>query len=149
MRENNNHLFGIWRTGVYINGEFTITEILESFRHGICFMTNGPALQFTALMDQDWYPSGGTYENISKLKIESLSTSEYSYIINVKVFIGFFGEEKEQIYTEFKVPDNTLHHIHEIDFEKMKQEGYTRVEITTAKGYQAFSNPIWFSKNDK
>lgn len=149
MRENNSHLFGIWRTGVYLNEQFTITEILKSFSYGTCFMTNGPALQFTALMGQDWYPSGGSYKNISKLRIESLSTPEYSYITKVKIFIGFFEEKKEQIYIDLEVPDNTLHHIHEIDFPEIKQEGYTRVEITTAEGYQAFSNPIWISKNNK
>jgi hypothetical protein len=149
MRENNSHIFGIWRTGVYVNEDFTIAEILKSFRQGTCFMTNGPALQFTALIGQDWIPTGGSYKNISKLKIESLSTPEYSYIIKVKVLIGFFGEEKEQIHTDIEVPNNTLHHIHAFNFSEIKQAGYIRVEIATAKGYQAFSNPIWISKNNQ
>ena len=144
MRENKYHLFGKWRTGVYLPEGFSLNGILEAFRQGNCFMTNGPALRFTALVGQNWRSTGGSYKNITKLKIESLSTPEYSGINSIKIFQGLHGKKEESIFAQLETPPQQMHHVWELEFSKKQHAGYLRTEIMTEAGYQAYSNPIWF-----
>jgi hypothetical protein len=145
MRENYHHLFGKWRTGVYNPLEMNNTNLLHALKAGNCFMTNGPALQFTALVEDKWLPMGGIYRNIAKLKIESKSTSEFSDIYRIVIYAAYIGDQREQILLEIENFTDKFHHIYELDFIPIPRGGYVRAEVITIDGFQAISNPIWFN----
>jgi hypothetical protein len=146
MRENYKHLFGKWRTGIYSKNKYNSSDILNALKQGQSFMTNGPALSLMALVNRKWLPMGGTYKNITKLKVEVESTVEFSKISRVIIYSGYIGNKNEQIVLDIGKFEDKLYHVFELDFKAKLKDGYVRVEVYTSDGSQALSNPIWFSK---
>jgi len=146
MRENYKHLFGKWRTGIYVKHKCNPSNILDALKQGHSFMTNGPALSLRALVNRRWLPMGGIYRNIKKFKIDVKSTLEFSQLSHVIIYSGYIGDRKEQILLEIEKFEDKLHHVFELDFKAVPKDGYVRAEVYTINGLQALSNPIWFLK---
>ena len=145
MKEHYHHLFGKWRTGIYMgSSSFTLENCLAVIKEGNCFMTNGPALQFMAQDDPGWFPMGSNCSRIKCLRLEVKSTNEFSAIEKTRIFYGIIGNSKESIIFE-KNPEKKCYYF-EQEFEPSVQHdaGYFRAEVYTESGYQALSNPIWF-----
>jgi hypothetical protein len=139
MREDDLHLFGKWRTGLYTkNDEKRMDQILEAMQTGNCFMTNGPALQLTASETS----MGGTVNVLTSLSLEALSTPEFGTIGLVQVFYGNKTENKEHVIYQKRFTDKVLQYSETI---KVSDDtpGYVRCEVQTITGCQALSNPIW------
>jgi len=145
MRENYLHLFGQWRTGVYMETEKrTMAGILNAIRRGTCFMTNGPALSLMAKDDQGWQQSGKQLKNITRIKLQARSSPEFSALKSVKIFIGFTGSKHESNLYQDDLDQQHYEYQKEIDFLPEKRNGYFRAEIVTQSGRMALSNPVWF-----
>lgn len=145
MRENYKHLFGKWRTGIYLESKaYDISSILEAMRNGNCFMTNGPALQLSLRADKDWIRMGGDCPSPTKVKISALSTAEFSNLSSIKLFIGDLIKKEEFIIYNKDTDNNVYEFEQEIPLSNLPDSGYIRLEIKTAENHQAFSNPIWF-----
>jgi hypothetical protein len=145
MKEDYHHLFGKWRTGVYINvKDNKIYESQKAIKRGNCFITDGPALQFEALDDRGWQTMGSECHNIKRIKLEVLSSEEFSVIDKIIIKIGIIGKKHENLYIEKIFTKEYLHYKEEFNLPKQDGSGYFRAEVYTKSGYQALSNPIWF-----
>jgi hypothetical protein len=144
MREHYNHIFGTWRTGVYVdNQKISPKNILSSFKAGKSFMTTGPALKLMVLANDSWHHSGGIFTNIKKLKIEAKSSVEFSPLHNLKIYLGKKEGSHEDVTVEKILTNKPFYFISEFEI-KLTAEGYIRVEISTETGFHALSNPVWF-----
>jgi hypothetical protein len=144
MHEDYCHLFGKWRTGVYIDTKENKQEkCLQNLRLGNCFMTNGPALQFRS----QGIPMGSTVDRIESLSIEVLSTPEFGSIAYIQIFCGQKNSSQEKIlYT--KHFSETILQYSETVKTTQNNTSYVRCEMYTIEGYQALSNPIWIDQQN-
>jgi hypothetical protein len=146
LRENYLHLFGYWRTGVYLpDGEQTMSSILEAMCNGACFMTNGPALSLQAGDQNTWQHPGGRLANISRIRLAARSSQEFSALRTVTLLSGFTGAAHERLFFQREFEPEQYDYEQEIDFSSQGRNGYIRAELITRSGKQALSNPIWFS----
>ncbi len=154
MRENYLHIFGHWRSGVYLpDGNKSMTGILQGIQQGACFMTDGPALLLQACGggggDQNnWQHSGSRLQKITRLKVAARSSQEFSALENIKVISADEGadlrRQRERIIFNHDLAAESYDYEAEIDFAAEKRNGYIRAEVTTKSGRTALSNPIWF-----
>jgi hypothetical protein len=145
MRENYNHLFGKWRTGIYINHKNAdIHSILESLRSGDCFMTNGPALLVGVYDKNKKYIMGGHCPFPNRTRIEVKSTEEFGLLSSLKIIVGDIDKGMESTYYRNIFDGNCFEYDQEISLQDIPEKGYLRVEIKTVRNFQALSNPIWF-----
>jgi hypothetical protein len=145
MRENYLHLFGHWRTGVYLaDSHKNMAAILNGIRQGACFMTDGPALLLMAFDQNKWHNTGSRLPKISRVKLAARSTAEFSTLKTIKVLAGYSGADQENIVFSHDVEPGQYDYETEIDFSTEKGEGYLRAELSTQSGKTALSNPVWF-----
>ena len=149
MKENYFHLFGNWRTGVYLNSKRLDNDsILTSIKNGNCFLTNGPALNFQAFTNRKLLPMGSTCEKLNKLKLEVISTEEFGKIKQVSIFQGLIGEKSEKVTFHKILSEFHFNYEYELNAEPENANGYYRLEVETELNKIALSNPIWFSDMD-
>jgi hypothetical protein len=145
MKENYFHLFGVWRTGVYIHQKkINTSSILESIKNGNCFITNGPALQFQALFNSKMNLMGSKCEQIDKLEIYAKSSAEYGRITKIMLYNGAIGTESEKILVSENLNEPKIEFDFDFVVEKQIENGYFRCEIETELNKKALSNPIWY-----
>ncbi len=145
MRENHYHLFGKWRTGVYIQERnINIETTLKNIKAGNCYMTNGPALQFQCYGNNQWYPMGETCPFPSAVKLMSKSTEEFSELTNIKLILGDIENSSESMLLEDVLSNTAMSYKKEYPLKDLPGRGYLRMEVLTKNNYQALSNPIWF-----
>jgi hypothetical protein len=146
MRENEYHLFGKWRTGVYMeNEELTVENTLNQIRRGNCFLTNGPAVQMRAQdYNSTWRPIGSLCQSPTHIQISVKSTKEFSVLQNCSIILGDLmkGEECTLFTKEYEKDE--FEDIHKLELNTLPDEGYFRSELRTKDNYEAISNPIWF-----
>ena len=136
MREHYYHLFGRWRTGVYLeDGDaFSLTSLLKAMNTGNCFMTNGPAIHFSA----------GT-DSVS-LRSRIASSPEFGLITHVRIIEGIIGSDHESVIQEKRYEPAAGSDDWSLPVTDTKQAVYYRSEVSTEKNRMAFSNPIWFNQ---
>lgn len=132
MRENDYHLFGVWRTGVFLDGlPATITTVLEKIKSGNCFLTNGPALRLNANR------SGNLKYQIT---IQARSGKEFGSLKTVKIIVGYCDTGKEEPLSTFSCQPGFFTE-HSIPIEGSAD--YVRAEVTTSQRKMGISNAIW------
>ena len=144
MRENYEHLFGKWFTGVYGVESGSKEEILTAMAAGKCYMSNGPAIQFLAKnKETGWEHTGIHIANPEKLRVHVKSSLEFGRLKSINILCGDHQKQTERInFTNNILPE--YEYLGEIDFKPDTGTGYLRAEITTESNHQALSNPIWF-----
>ncbi len=144
VRENYEHLFGKWFTGVYGVKSGSKEKILAAMAAGNCYMSNGPAIQFLAKnKETDWKHTGVHIAKPEKLRIHVQSSREFGKLKSLTIFYGDYKTRAEIInFTNKNLPE--YEYLGEIDFTPNTETGYLRAEITTDSNHQALSNPIWF-----
>jgi hypothetical protein len=144
MRENYSHIFGHWRSGIYLPDENkSMTSILQAFGAGACFMTDGPALLLQAFDQNNRHHSGSRLQNVSCLKLAARSSQEFSALQNIKLLSASEGDQEERIIFSHDPAAESYDYETEIKFAAEKRNGYIRAEVTTKTGRIALSNPIW------
>jgi len=144
VSENYYHLFGKWRTGVFLESDTIETNsILQSIKKGNCFLTNGPALQFNALSNGSKVSMGCSCSNIEQLRISVNSSSEFGEIGKIKIVYGSFSDKKEKILFQKMLDNKNLNYNLEYELKEKFGSGYFRCEVTTTLNNIAVSNPIW------
>jgi len=145
MKEKYYNLFGVWRTGVYLDSEnMNIESIMQSLSTGNCFLTNGPALQIRAFSEDKWQYMGSDCRKIEKFGITLNSSDEFGYLDKVTVFMGIIGESEEKVIYQKKIGNDLIDYNIENQFNGLSGSGYLRVETSTKLNKMAISNPIWF-----
>jgi hypothetical protein len=145
MRENYQHLFGQWRTGVYsnqVNPE--LEELLTGLQKGYCFMTNGPALRFGFISNNQWFDCGSEYNRAAELRIKTKTSKEFARLQSVVVYIGHYGQTSEEILKKWILKPGIYEFEDTLQFNPPSGHGYLRCEVVTALNRKAISNPIWF-----
>jgi hypothetical protein len=137
MREHYYHLFGKWRTGVYLGEHepFTMTNLLRAISSGTSFMTNGPALWF------ELAPGPPGSEN--SISCQALSSPEFGPLEKMRIFYGRTGDNEETTLYDQQYQDGVYSDRQEIPVATDTAAGYFRCEVCTGSGKMAFSNPIW------
>jgi hypothetical protein len=150
MKETDKHLFGKLRTGIYLdkNRPFTVNSIIQTLQAGNCFITDGPALQFTAYHAGQSFPMGSSCRP-ERVVFEVLSSGEFGAVESVILFHGDFGSKQEQVLLKKNSIDAQSFN-DEFVLTDIPGAGYLRIEVFTSKRHRAFSNPIWIagSNND-
>ncbi len=142
MREHYYHLFGKWRTGIYLEPdiEFTLINLLNALRTGNYFMTNGPALLFKSGVEA---PSAYT-DDKSRIRCHALSSKEFGALKKIRVLQGMVGADMEKVIIEEEFGNDTESYKKNFALAPAGKSCYYRCEIFTDSGRMAFSNPIWF-----
>jgi len=149
MRENYSHLFGKWRTGIYeTNKRLDVASILQAFRSGKCFMTNGPALLVEIKETNRIYVMGDDCSSPREGKVKVRSSEEFGALKSVKFLLGDLKKKEESVVFQEILEITSYEYIKEITFNNLPDQGYLRAEVTTRTNYQALSNPIWFSPGE-
>jgi hypothetical protein len=145
MRENTYHLFGKWRTGVYLDSsKKDIAVILRQIKAGSCFMTNGPALDMQVEAGGKWRPMGAVCSKPSRIRISILSTAEFSWLKEVHILVGNTSTQAESILYTKTIKENTYHFATEVLLaDQPLAGGYLRTEAITQENFKAYSNPVW------
>jgi hypothetical protein len=144
MRENYSHLFGKWRTGIYINNKRNVHSVLDALRTGNCFMTNGPALLLEIFDKSTRYTMGEHCFSPNRCRIEVQSTVEFGSLNSIDIICGDLNKKQEFVYFEGNIENNKFAYVREISLNDLPENGYLRAEVTTSKNFQALSNPVWF-----
>jgi len=145
MKENYFHLFGVWRTGVYLDSnEIKTDSILSSIRNGNCILTNGPALQFQAHSNGKLNPMGSICEKINGLNIKVKCSEEFGKIKNVSIFQGIIGKKTERILLQKNLEELVYDFDLEFKLKDKSKNGYYRCEVKTDLDKLVLSNPIWY-----
>ena len=144
MEENDYHLFGVWRTGVYLNSPELETEfILQSIRKGNCFLTNGPAIQFQAFSKDKKFSIGSICENVTRIAVKAKSTDEFGRITKIVIYQGLVGEKSEAVILLKNLNEVEFEYELSLNIEEKNKNGYYRCEVETDLNKTALSNPIW------
>ena len=145
MRENYKHLFGKWRTGIYIdNHPFNIRSILDNIRIGNCFMTNGPALAIEVYDKTRGYKMGEQCISPAHCRVEAQSTEEFGNLSSIEIISGDLHTKRESVLYKEIIDHNSFIYSQKVILNNLPVKGYLRIEVRTEKYYQALSNPIWF-----
>ena len=145
MKEHYLHLFGKWRTGIYLkNNKCDLEAILNAFKSGNCFMTNGPAILLEVFTANGHYSMGEKCKAPVKCKIKVRSTVEFGSLNSIKIIRGDLNKKQEIIYYEINHENDVFDFHKEIFINNIPDRGYFRVEAITVNQCQALSNPIWF-----
>ncbi len=151
MRETNGQLFGKMRTAVKVNGEITISKIIEAVKMGSVQITTGPVIELSVRNEQGNEAKIG--EEISGKRFEIIcqakSTPEFGRLFLLKIRNGDFGKKQE---TDLLIEENfDLLYYNEIkiNLPEIFAECYIRAEVTTKMEDGALArcltNPIWIN----
>ncbi len=141
MREHYYHLFGKWRTGVYLQPgtEFTLQNLLRAIATGRCFMTNGPAVSFQVKAN----PDSPSLSSKRTIECSALSSKEFGMLRRIRVIKGIVGQDKETQVVDEILENSTENFQASYTFSHNAGSCYYRCEIYTVSGKMAFSNPVW------
>jgi hypothetical protein len=144
--EKDDYIFGKVKTVINVEKKLSLSVIVEALRNGQCYITDGPALNFTAIdkNGNSFNIGEKTHSNSCEFHISALSTSEFGEIKNITIFWGSLIKKNEIIY---KTIQSNKTYLKDYCFSySIKEKGYFRIEIETEKDnkiYNAYSNPIW------
>ncbi len=131
----------------------TKDNLYDALRNGHCFMSDGPALDFTVegvdvagLGETAVVDSG----DAAVVTIRWNSTSEFGSVSQVRLCKGRSGMADEDCYFvngagwhDVVVLDDPLAY----PFLVIDEDSYFRVEAATSKGHRAYTNPVWVDMN--
>jgi hypothetical protein len=148
IRETETQLFGQWRTDLFLNEvKISISEVIKVLKKGHYTLSNGPAINFQVIGEDDHlYSMGESLKNARQAVINFKSNHEFGVIKKIKIHRGIINEPPEQLIflKEFSSP--TFSGLLNFNIEKQSQNFYLRAELESdgPKGIHfAFSNPIW------
>lgn len=131
LKEANTQVFGEVRTGIHLSGELTPVNILNALMTGRSLITDGP------FADLQWHPGS---EGGKQALIEAKSTKEFGSLAKIRLLWGAVGQKNERLLWE-KAPRE------EYSFSSRESSnessGYLRLEVLTASGRRAFTNPVF------
>jgi hypothetical protein len=143
MRENYEHLFGKWFTGLYDVHSFSPEDILKVMATGNCYLSNGPAIQFKLRStNESWTYMGGQKITPEIGHIHVKSTKEFGDLSYLAIYYGNPDlTEEKVVYSNNEMPEYEF--VDEIKLGRFEKNGYLRAELQTKSNHQALSNPIW------
>lgn len=148
--EHHRHLFGKVMTSVMADHPLTVERIISSLKNGRATVSDGPALELTAVQDDRIYQTGSELPNRERgmLKIRYKSTRQYGKVTWIRILTGGQGDEIELV--KFGADAHSLPHplSGELTY-PLNGERYCRAELLcrTEKDvdHRCFTNPIWLS----
>lgn len=156
IREGDQQLFGLMRTGVFLRSQLSESAIISALRNGECIMTDGPVCTMevrTDVGDISTPLAGSTIGHTCKgtdfhITLRAFSSCDFGEIQKVKLLQGIYGESSERVVFE---ENGSLGIEIERSMQiKIREKCYFRSEIYTSainpfsrKSHFCFSNPIW------
>jgi hypothetical protein len=155
LQENNRQLFGMFRTGVFLDGPLSEESVLNALQHGRCIVTDGPALNLRLLQDTMTTRIGSTLSlsNAQSLEIAFRSTSEFGALDRIAVFRGLLEGDSEEVWYETHGLKGQMELVVSRDLPLgdsrpfyLRAEAWTNGRMAAdGKPHFALSNPIWFN----
>lgn len=131
LREADRQIFGEARTGVYLQKDPSVENVVEALRTGPSLVSDGPFTHLSLETDSD-----GSHH----AAITARSSPEFGSIRSVKMYWGAEGEKEERILLEDTQADGIeTEYRHEIG----EDRGYLRLEVTTETGRLCLTNPVF------
>lgn len=131
----------------------TKDNLYSALRNGNCFISDGPALDFSVVGDSVAGLGESTTVDSGDAATVSIrwnSTSEFGAVSQVRLCKGRLGREDEDCYLvngagwhDVVVLDDPLAY----PFLVIDEDSYFRVEAATSTGHRAYTNPIWVDMN--
>lgn len=155
MRENHGQLFGKMRTAVKVNGEITISKIIEAVKMGSVQITTGPVVELSVRNEEG--DIAGLGEEISGKHLEIIcktkSTPEFGRLFLLKIRIGDLGKKQETDLLKKENFDLLYYNEIKINLTESFAGCYIRAEVTTKLEDGALSrcltNPIWLHNSTR
>jgi len=149
ISETGDHVFGVWRTDVYLGGKALSTgNLTGALRKGCCAVSNGPALELRLFNKGNEFLMGDTAVDPLGYRIKALSTAEFGAFQNARLCIGL---EKYEKIIVLPVEQNGSFKLEiEKKLPKLERVKYVRAEVDCAgpRGKRhAFSNPVFVNSN--
>ena len=147
MREEQRELFGEARTGVLIDGEISVTAIVQAIQAGRVICTDGPFIDGILHTPRSSFRIGDTAAVPSgELEVQGISSPAFGAILRAEAIIGDCAAQKET-RRPLTPPSGSSQFIHRFKVD-LPSRGYLRLEIETQRGEQhfhGFTNPIYLS----
>ena len=148
FKERMIHVFGQFRTAVFVQGKISRKKILNALKNGKNVITTGPAL-LLELENQNGEKAAmgdSLPGKVSKLSIQARSTEEFGHLHSCKIWLGYLKEKRENLFKEVIQFENNYEFTLESNLGTLPLPSYIRGELTTEKKGQTFfclTNPIW------
>lgn len=133
LAETDRHVFGKMRTGVFLPQGLDRERLIAGLKSSRSLITDGP---FADLRTMNTSPEG------LSLCAEARSSPEFGALDEVTIYWGKTGETDERILRREKIKGD---YEWEARLPIPAQEGYLRLEITTAGDHRCLTNPIYLS----
>ena len=146
MHENEQQIFGEFLTGVQTDLSAGLDHLVANLKNGAVIVSNGPFLNIKAIDSrQNRYAIGQTMPELPQsVEITALSTRHCGAIHSIRLYIGNFDRQVEEIKT-VEVAGGIYRNIINLPVSNLPNSGYFRAEVETKKRKFALTNPIWFS----
>jgi len=152
MRENTHEIFAKARTGVYIEKDFSLNNLVDSIRNGRVIVTDGPFAEILIKNNSgakskigDCYP-----EKSGSVQITAKSSPTFGFFKSIELFAGDITRRKEsKIYT-FTPETERFNFNLDIKTDNLPDKGYIRLMAVSEKkniAYHCFTNPVYIEHN--
>jgi hypothetical protein len=146
MVKKYHQLLGLTRSGVFLDGQMTNTNLLDALRKKRVVISNGPIISIEIKQDADTFFIGDEFNQQQQfiISIQAKSTKEFGEIQKIYLFNGSYQDQKE-----FRIPVNgasTFSFKQKIEISEKLKTGYIRAEVYTDNGqwhHFCLTNPIW------
>lgn len=155
MRETNGQLFGKMRTAVKVDGEITISKIIDAVKKGNVQITTGPVIELSVRNEKGNEAgigeeiSGKRFEIICKIK----SSEEFGRFFLLRIRVGDLDKKREMDLLSEENFDLFFYYETKIILPELFTQCYIRAEVTTKMENGALSrcltNPIWINNSNR
>jgi hypothetical protein len=151
VAENDSRYFGCSRTGIYGNPA-TKQDCMNSLRDGKTFITSGPFIGITAQQTPNVSLVSNedhTQVDIPAITVHVGSSAEFGVPVQLTIFSGTYGADKETVLFSQQFPANDSFHISkDVTLPRYNDKSYIRAEAQcrTAGGvvHYAATSPCYF-----
>ncbi len=145
MREETREILGTALTGVYVEGEFNLTSLLDALCEGRAIVTDGPFASITFRHQNGTARIGDTVvQKKGTLRIEAQSSPSFGGMRNLLLVTGDVIAKKET-QRAIDMPLGSSSFTKNIELADLPRPGYIRLELRTesAPPFHCFTNPIY------
>ncbi|MCX7983326.1 MAG: hypothetical protein N3A63_00235 [Bacteroidetes bacterium] len=151
MHENNGHIFGKFRTGIF-SPTNSVHDLIRSAKEGKTIASDGPVANIqTSYKHHDTLLGQTISTPLTDLVITALSTEEFGALDKIILYGGIVGQTKEvTVFLKKNLQSMNFSHIVTAKFHEFN---YVRLEVYTVQGKQddkshfCLTSPIWFQKS--
>jgi len=147
MTKHRQQLLGLTRSGVFVDGEFNRSNLLNALKNKQVVISNGPIITIEINQDEQRIPIGGKFklDKPFSIRLRAKSSEEFGKLSRIYLYNGCYRDRKEHRIV-IKVGDSVFTHEEIPNLSDKLKKGYIRAEVYTDNGqwhYFCLTNPVW------